>query len=85
MASSAVTPSGASFPNSHLILALGVVAALGHGVGLAFINKHLIGGVTSEDQLRDLLHAPAALPAPAIASADGGDASAQIYLVPLSC
>ena len=84
MASSAVTPSGASFPNSRLILALAVVAALGLGVGLAFINEYLVGGVTSEDQLRDMLHAPVALPVPAIASADDGDASAQIYLAPLS-
>lgn len=84
MASSAVTPSTASFPNGRLILALAVVAALGIGVGLAFINEFLIGGVTSEDQLRDLLHAPVALPVPAIAAPDEGDASAQIWQAPMS-
>lgn len=84
MASSAVTPSAASFPNSRLILALGVVAALGLGVGLAFINEFLIGGVTSEDQLRDLLHAPVALPVPAIAAPKEGDASTQIWQAPVS-
>jgi polysaccharide biosynthesis transport protein len=84
MASSAVTPARASFPNARLILALAMVAAMGLGVGLAFINEYLVGGVTSEDQLRDLLHAPTALPVPAIAGADEADVSDQVYLAPLS-
>lgn len=84
MASSAVTPVRASFPNLRLILALAVLGALGLGVGLAFVNEYLVGGVTSEDQLRDLLHAPTALSVPAIAGADEADISDQVYLAPLS-
>lgn len=84
LASSAVTPSDASFPNTRLILALAVVAAMGVGVGLAFINEFLIGGVTSEDQLKDLLHAPIALPVPAIAAPEEGDASSQVWEAPMS-
>lgn len=84
MASSAVTPSGASFPNNRLVLALALVAAMGLGVGLAFINEYLVGGITSEDQLRDLLSAPVALPVPAIASVDQVDPSAQVWQAPMS-
>jgi uncharacterized protein involved in exopolysaccharide biosynthesis len=84
MASSAVMPSNPSFPNSRLILALAIVAALGVGVGLAFINEFLIGGVTSEDQLRELLNAPVALPVPAISTPEDGDVTSQIWQAPMS-
>lgn len=84
LASSAVTPAHASFPNTQLILALAVVAALGIGVGLAFINEFLIGGITSEDQLKELLQVQVALGVPAIAAPKEGDASYQVWEAPNS-
>lgn len=53
--SEALPPSAAAFPNKRLILALAIVAALGLGVGLAFLNEYYIGGITSASQLQNVL------------------------------
>lgn len=55
IASPAVPPLDHSFPNTRLILVLGALAALGLGVGLAFLVENFIGGFTSEEQLESVL------------------------------
>lgn len=62
--SEALPPRGASSPNRRLILTAALVAALGLGIGLAFLNEYYIGGVTSASQLRNVLQAkvPATIP-----------------------
>lgn len=47
----ATPPNAASFPNTRLILVLAGLAAVGLGVGLAFVVDNFVGGFTSSDQL----------------------------------
>jgi succinoglycan biosynthesis transport protein ExoP len=47
----ATAPSTPSFPNSRLMLILAGLAALGLGVGLAFVVDNFIGGFVSQEQL----------------------------------
>lgn len=47
----ATPPNSPSFPNSRLILVLAGLAAVGLGVGLAFVVDNFVGGFTSTDQL----------------------------------
>ncbi len=55
--SEAMPPRNASAPNRRQILALALVAALGLGIGLAFLNEYYIGGITSASQLSNVLGA----------------------------
>lgn len=84
LASSAVIPSQQSFPNPRLILALALVAGTGLGIGLAFVNEYLVGGVTSEDQLSILLNSPVALSLPAISVGNSEDVAQQVITAPMS-
>lgn len=56
--SEATPPNEPSFPNPKLILSLAGLAALGLGVGLAFLYENFIGGFTSEGQLESVLKVP---------------------------
>lgn len=47
----ATAPSVPSFPNSRLMLILAGLAALGLGIGLAFVVDNFIGGFVSQEQL----------------------------------
>jgi len=47
----ATAPNSPSFPNTRLILVLAGLAAVGLGVGLAFVVDNFVGGFTSADQL----------------------------------
>ncbi|MEO8684693.1 MAG: Wzz/FepE/Etk N-terminal domain-containing protein [Devosia sp.] len=53
--SPALPPRSASFPNRTLMLALATIAALGIGIGLAYLYENLIGGFTSEEQAESVL------------------------------
>jgi len=64
--STALEPSGASFPNKRLTLALGLVLGAMLGTGLGLLNEFVIGGVVSEDQLADLVKVPQAVGVPAL-------------------
>ena len=55
--SPATAPNAAAFPNLRLIVSLTAVAALGVGLGLAFLYENFIGGFTSEQQLGSILGA----------------------------
>ena len=83
--SEALAPSTPAFPNKKLTLALAIVAALGIGVGLAFLNEYYIGGVTSASQLSNVLQAkvPVAIPS-LVLSADDIVFADQIVTAPLS-
>ncbi len=58
--SQAIAPSGASFPNTRMILALALVASLGLGVGLAFVSEYYVGGIHSANQLANVIPAKVA-------------------------
>lgn len=62
--SPALVPQAPSFPNKNLILALAALAAVGLGVGLAFLYENIIGGFTSDDQLASVLRVPVAASIP---------------------
>lgn len=53
--SEALEPSSPSYPNKKLVLALALVAGLGIGVGLALLKEFYFGGVTSSNQLQNIL------------------------------
>jgi len=53
--SPALVPAKPSFPNPQLILLLSTIAALGVGVGLAFLYENFIGGFSSEEQIEAVL------------------------------
>ncbi len=53
--SAALPPRSASFPNRTFMIALTALAALGLGIGLAFLYENLIGGFTSEEQVESVL------------------------------
>ncbi|SEL10292.1 GumC family protein [Pacificibacter marinus] len=55
LVSEALPPNFPSAPNRKMILALAMVLATGIGVGLAFINEFLVGGITSLSQLRNII------------------------------
>jgi len=64
--SQALPPTAPSYPNKRMTLALALVAGVGLGVGLAFLNEYYIGGITSENQLRDVLHTRVATAIPLV-------------------
>ena len=53
--SPALPPRTPSFPNRALMLALAALAALGIGIGLAYLYENLIGGFTTEEQAVSVL------------------------------
>jgi capsular exopolysaccharide synthesis family protein len=55
--SQAIAPSGPSFPNTKMILALALVASLMLGVGLAFVSEYYVGGIHSAHQLANVIPA----------------------------
>lgn len=64
IASTALTPNNASFPNTRLILVLAALAGLGLGVALAFLYENLIGGFISDEQVANVLKRPVAAVVP---------------------
>ncbi|MES2844216.1 MAG: Wzz/FepE/Etk N-terminal domain-containing protein [Pseudomonadota bacterium] len=78
--SEALAPTSASFPNKKLILALAVVAALGIGVGLAFLNEYYIGGITSASQLQNVLQTRVAVSVPSMPRSDDNIVLADLVI-----
>jgi polysaccharide biosynthesis transport protein len=67
LVSPALPPRLPSFPNKRMVLALALFLGLFAGTGAAVLNEYIVGGVTSEDQLRDLLKARSVTTAPLVA------------------
>jgi capsular exopolysaccharide synthesis family protein len=65
--SPALPPTTTSFPKKKLIVALALLAGLGLGTGLAFLNEFYLGGIVSESQLRDVLRLRVATSVPLVA------------------
>lgn len=63
--SEALPPTSAASPKKRLIIALAVTAAIAIGVLVALLNEYYIGGITSTEQLANVIQArvPAAIPA----------------------
>ncbi len=62
--SEALPPLNPTSPNVRLILAIALMTAMGIGTALAFANEFYIGGVTSVEQLSNILQAPVAAAIP---------------------
>ncbi len=56
--SPALPPNAPSAPKTQLIMIMALVAGLGLGVGLAFLNENFIGGFTSDQQFEAVLGVP---------------------------
>jgi len=69
--SPATVANNKSSPNTRLILLMAIVASLGVGMGLAFLNEFYVGGFISEEQLSDAAQTPVAAAIPF--SAEKGD------------
>lgn len=86
--SQTLPPSEPSFPNPRQILTLAGLAALGLGIGLAFLRENFVGGFTSEAQLHSFLRAPviSAVPRQKEARAGSGEGGIGEHMVssPLS-
>jgi succinoglycan biosynthesis transport protein ExoP len=52
--SEALPPSQKSSPNTRLILAMALIAGIGLGVGIAFLNEYYIGGIVTPAQLEQV-------------------------------
>ncbi len=66
--SEALPPTSAASPNKRRIIALAVVAAIGLGVLVAFLNEYYIGGITSTEQLGNVIQARVPVAVPALSS-----------------
>ena len=64
IASAALPPSAASYPDTPTALALTFMAALALGIALAFLYENLIGGFMSEEQTGAVLRIPVAAALP---------------------
>ncbi len=83
--SQALPPYDPASPNSKLILVLALVAGLGAGIGLALMNEYYIGGVTSGNQLRNILPVRVPVTIPAMSAAgDPLPLANQIISAPLA-
>ena len=69
--SPAIAPAEPSSPNVRLVLSLALVASLGVGVGLAFLNEYYVGGIHSASQLAHSTGARVGSVIPRIRKADG--------------
>jgi succinoglycan biosynthesis transport protein ExoP len=54
----ATAPVEPSSPRIVLVMAAALIGSLGAGLAFSFLAEHFIGGFTSEDQLKDVLHIP---------------------------
>lgn len=70
--SPAIAPATPSFPDQTFVALVTLALAAGLGVSLAFVNEYMIGGVTSESQLADLLHATVTAEVPSVSIANTG-------------
>ncbi|HSG37910.1 MAG TPA: CpsD/CapB family tyrosine-protein kinase, partial [Paracoccaceae bacterium] len=85
LVSEALPPPSPSYPDRKMTLALALVAALGLGVGLAFLNEFYVGGVASASQLANLVPAPVAATIPKVAEEPGAFSIAdRIVTAPMS-
>lgn len=62
--SPALVPAAPSFPNQALVLLAALALSSGLGVSLAFLNEYYIGGITTVQQLAELVQLPVAASVP---------------------
>ncbi len=85
LVSEALPPASPSYPDRKMTLALALVAALGFGIGIAFLNEFYVGGVASASQLANLVSAPVAATIPKVSELSGAPSVAdRIVDAPLS-
>jgi capsular exopolysaccharide synthesis family protein len=77
LVSDAIAPSDPSYPNKKLVLAVALVFALGVGVALAMLKEFYYGGVTSANQLTNVLSARVAAVIPKLPFQPGRDVLAD--------
>lgn len=75
--SSALPPTDPSFPNKKLVLSVALVLALMIGVGLALLKEFFYGGVTSSNQLANILPTKVGAVVPKLSGQAGRDSFAD--------
>lgn len=84
--SPAMIPSSPASPNTRLILILAGLAAIGIGIGLAFLYENFIGGFTTEEQAASILRAKvvSTIPRQKVTRSDQLSLSDNLVVNPLS-
>ena len=84
--SPALPPATPSFPDRTLFMLVALAVSAGVGVGLAFVKEYHIGGVTSAQQLSEMLHSPVAATVPEMRQGRGAPRSLADLMIkaPLS-
>lgn len=78
--SEALPPNNPSAPNARLILALALVGGVGLGVLLAFLKEYYVGGISSANQLANVLQAPVPVTFSVLDQLKSGDDPADIVV-----
>jgi capsular exopolysaccharide synthesis family protein len=73
--SPALVPTKPTYPDPPLFLLLSAIAALGIGIGVAFLCENVIGGFTSEEQAESVLRVKVAASLPRLKSGRADQAS----------
>lgn len=82
--SEALPPTAPAAPNKKLIIALGLIGGIGIGVMLGFLKEYYVGGVTSANQLHNVLQVRVPVTVPQVDQPETGSPADMVVNSPMS-